>query len=145
MERKREMEEEKKEIEKEAPFLEVASKKKERSGEKRKRSGENRENVGQDVGEDLLRELEEEDLRREEEESRTRRTFDPISRVYDARKRRVTDLKECARVTLPKPLTVTEEAKIELRREIYRKKYSEHKEVKTKNGEQISNLTPAEI
>ena len=65
--------------------------------------------------------------------------------VYDARKRRVTDLKECARVTLPKPLTVTEEAKIELRREIYRKKYSEHKEVKTKNGEQISNLTPAEI
>ena len=38
----------------------------------------------------------------EENEARGRQTFDPESGIYDARKRRVTDLKECSRVTLPK-------------------------------------------
>ena len=36
-------------------------------------------------------------------EAKTRQTFDPEARTYDDRKRRVTDLKECSRVTLPRP------------------------------------------
>ena len=51
-----------------------------------------------------------EEERNEEEEAKKRQTFDPINKVYDDRKRRVTDLQECSRVTLPKPLLVTDEA-----------------------------------
>ena len=40
----------------------------------------------------------------EELEARFRQTYDPEQKVYDGRKRRVTDLKENNRVTLPKPL-----------------------------------------
>ena len=35
------------------------------------------------------------ELLAEEEEARTRQIFDPGSKIYDDRKRRVTDLKEC--------------------------------------------------
>ena len=42
----------------------------------------------------------------EEEEARTRQIYDPSKKEYDDRNRRVTDLKECSRVTLPKPLDV---------------------------------------
>ena len=54
--------------------------------------------------------------RREEDEARCRQVFDPVEGVFDDRKRRVTDLDECNRVTLPKPLPVNEEALLELRR-----------------------------
>ena len=40
-------------------------------------------------------------------ESKGRQIYDPITNTYDDRKRRVTDLAECSRVTLPKPLGVT--------------------------------------
>ena len=46
---------------------------------------------------------EEEKERIEEIEAKSRQTFDPEERIYDARKQRVTDLKKNARVTLPKP------------------------------------------
>ena len=49
-----------------------------------------------------------EEERKQEEEERMRQTYDPISGVYDDTKRRVTDLKECSRVTLPRPLPVVE-------------------------------------
>ena len=39
-----------------------------------------------------------------EEEARGRQVFDPVLKKYDERRRRVTDLKECNRITLPKPL-----------------------------------------
>ena len=48
-----------------------------------------------------------------EMEARTRQVFNPVEKIYDERRRRVTDLRECSRVTLPKPLPATEEAKIE--------------------------------
>ena len=57
----------------------------------------------------------------EELEIRSRMTFDPINRIYDDRKRRVTDLDECSRVTLPKPLPTKEETLIEMRRGIHAK------------------------
>ena len=65
--------------------------------------------------------------------------------MYDDRKRRVTDLKECSRVTLPKPLPVTEEALIEIRRDIHDRIFMEYWREKTKNGEQTLNLSDIEI
>ena len=52
--------------------------------------------------------------------------FDPTEKLYDNRKRRVTDdLRECSRITLPKPLTPDEESRIQVRKrsqkEIYEK------------------------
>ena len=56
--------------------------------------------------------VEESDKRAEIEiEARSRQVFNPVDKEYDERKRRVTDLKECNRVTLPKPLPASEEAK----------------------------------
>ena len=89
-------------------------------------------------------EREGEEERKEEEEARTRQIFDPISGIYDDRKRRATDLDECARVTLPKPLPVTEEALIELRRGIHAKIHRTFLLDFTKRGEQIENLTEEE-
>ena len=52
----------------------------------------------------------------EEIEARCRQVFDPETKEYDARRKRVTDLQECSRVTLPKPLSADNEAKLELRK-----------------------------
>ena len=65
--------------------------------------------------------------------------------MYDDRKRRVTDLQECSRVTLPKPLPVTEEAMIELRREVHSSVYEEHRKRRTKDGEQQKNMSEIEV
>ena len=58
----------------------------------------------------------EERLEDEEITAKGRMIFDPCTKVFDGRKRRVTDLKECTRITLPKPLNPEDEAKIEVRR-----------------------------
>ena len=79
--------------------------------------------------------------REEEEEALARQTFNPISKEYDDRKRRVTDLAECNRITLPQPLPVEEEALIEIRRNLHSKISDKHFEEKTENGEQIPNLS----
>ena len=86
-----------------------------------------------------------EEEKREEEEAKLRQTFNPIEKVFDDRKRRVTDLQECTRVTLPKPLPVVEEALIEIRRDIHDRIYYEHLRDFTKMGEQIANMTEEEI
>ena len=52
----------------------------------------------------------------EELEAKSRQVFDSIRKIFDDRKRRVTDLKECARVTLPKALETQDEALIEMLR-----------------------------
>jgi hypothetical protein len=81
----------------------------------------------------------------DEEEAKSRQTFDPVRKVYDDRKRRVTDLQECSRVTLPKPLPTKEEALIEMRQEIHGKIYEEYRqEFCSKEGDQKPNLTEAE-
>ena len=50
--------------------------------------------------------------------AQTRQIYDPRTRTFDDRKRRATDLKECARVTFPRPLETKHEAMFEMRREI---------------------------
>ena len=52
----------------------------------------------------------------EEIDAKTRMIFDPTEKLHDNRKRRVTDLRECSRITLPKPLTPDEESRIEVRK-----------------------------
>ena len=80
-----------------------------------------------------------------EMEARSRQVFNPVDKTYDERKRRATDLKECNRITLPKPLPPTEEAKIDIRREIHKKIYDKYREENcSKSGEQRSNLTREE-
>ena len=72
-------------------------------------------------------EMTEEDLmikrKAEEIEAKARQIYDPENKVFDDRKRRVTDLKECSRVTLPKPLPPDLEAVIESRRDFQTKTY----------------------
>ena len=81
----------------------------------------------------------------EEQEAMSRLTFDPVEKVFDDRKLRVTDLKECSRVTLPKPLPNKEETMIEMRREIHTNIYNTYrKERCNQEGEQKPNLSPEE-
>ena len=81
----------------------------------------------------------------EELEAEARMVFNPREGVYDSRKRRVTDLKECARVTLPKPLTDDEESKLEVRKRFQKEVFEKYRRENTnKYGEQKSNLTKTE-
>ena len=66
----------------------------------------------------------------EEVEAKCRQVYDPINGEYDPRKRRVTDLQECDRVYLPKPLDIIDEANIEARRAMHSKVYEEYRQKK---------------
>ena len=110
----RKEDEENEKIKKKAPFLEVIEiEAKDKKDEKLKRKEdriepEMNEEQKKEI-EEMIGEVEEEEKRRDEEDARKRQTFDPVKKEFDDRKRRVTDLKECARVVLPKPLKITEE------------------------------------
>ena len=69
--------------------------------------------------------------------------LDPVEKIYDDRKRRATDLKECSRVTLPKPAKLQNEANLEMKRNAQAKAYNEYRVTNTINekGEQQPNLT----
>ena len=78
-------------------------------------------------------------------EAENRMVFDPRERVHDNRKKRATDLRECARVTLPKPLTPEEESRIEVRKRTQKETYESYRKKNTnKKGDQKSNLTKGE-
>ena len=81
----------------------------------------------------------------EELEAKTRQTFDPETRTYNDQNRRVTDLQECARVTLPRPLPTNQEAFIQIRRDVHSRIYDQYRqEFCNKNGDQKTNLTEME-
>ena len=80
-----------------------------------------------------------------EEVARSRQIFDPEKRIFDDRNRRATDLAECSRVTLPRPLNIIREAQIETRRELYNKIFQKYrKENCSSKGEQESGLSKEE-
>ena len=90
------------------------------------------------------KEEEKRDIEREDD-AKSRQIFDPIKKIYDDRKRRGTDLVECSRVTLPKPLSIKREAQIEMKREVHNKIYQDYrKEACSKDGDQDSNLNEDE-
>ena len=100
----------------------------------RKERSENTEEKRKETGEEM-REL----------EAKSRQIYDPITNTYDDRNRRATDLKECSRVTLPKPISVKREAQIEIRREIHGRIFREYrKKYCRENGEQEMNLNVKE-
>ena len=81
----------------------------------------------------------------EQIEAKTRQTSDPETRRYNDQNRRVTDLQECSRVTLPRPLPTKHEAFIKIRRNAHGKIYNEYRqEFCSKSGEQRTNLTDQE-
>ena len=101
---------------------------------------------GSDDDDDADEERDEE-IREKAEEimARSRQNYDPIEGVYDDRKRRVTDLAECSKVHLPRPLPPEYEACIEMRRNAQQKIYNNFVENNcNKKGEQRSNLTRSE-
>ena len=92
---------------------------------------------------------EEEDEELEEQmemlEAEARLVYDPRRRTFDDRKRKVTDLQECARVTLPKPMDTKNEALVEMKRGTSSKIYEDYtEEVCNKRGEVKGNLTEEE-
>ena len=91
---------------------------------------EEKEELNAELTEPIIRteEDKEKEDKMKELEAKTRQIFDPIEGTYDDRNRRATDLVECSRVTLPKPLNITREAQIEMRRELHNKVYQEYRE-----------------
>ena len=103
---------------------------------------EKKKMIEEDLGDNNVTVTEEEKEEIDLIEAQSRQIFDPINKVLDLRKRRVTDLKENSKVYLPKPLPSYEEAKIEIRREQYEKVFKEYvNENCSESGGQKSNLT----
>ena len=92
---------------------------------------------------DLYKDFTVEERSKDEElEARNRMIFDPTEGIFDNRKRRVTDLRQCARVTLPKSLSPDEESKLEVRKRSQIETFEHYRKNNTnKNGEQRSNLS----
>ena len=85
----------------------------------------------------------EEDM--EKLDAQSRQIYDPKTRTFNGGKRRATDLKECARITLHKPVETKHEAMIETRRNMTEKTYNEYRsEECNKKGEVRGNLTEEE-
>ena len=104
---------------------------------------EDEEEIEQSTGE--KNENNENKQKEKEQEARARQVFCPVEKRYDERKRRVTDLVECSRVTLPKPLSTVREAQIEVRREVHDRIFQEYRrEHCNQQGEQETNLMPEE-
>ena len=83
--------------------------------------------------------------RRVKYEAENRMVFDPINKTHDSRKKRATDIRECTRITLPKPLTPDEESRIEVRKRTQKETYEKYREKNTnKKGDQRDNLTKSE-
>ena len=78
-------------------------------------------------------------------DSKTRMVFDPKEKVFDNRKRRVTDIRECTRITLAQPPDPEEESRIDVRKRTQKEAYEKFRKKNTNlKGEQKSNLTKAE-
>ena len=65
--------------------------------------------------------------------------------TFDNRKRRATDLRQCTRVTLPKPLNPEEESRLEVRKRTQKDTFEKYRKENTNTkGEQKTNLSPEE-
>jgi hypothetical protein len=98
------------------------------------------EGLGQEGEDDTEGEEEQEKI-----EAEARQVYNPRRRIFDDRKRRATDLKECARVTLPRPMETKNEAIIEMRRGTNEQIYNTYtEEVCNQKGEVKGNLSEEE-
>ena len=100
------------------------------------------ESIDKDENEEERNRQKDKEEKQEVEEARTRQVYDCVKRVYDERRQRITDLKECSRIFLPKPLEVTKEAQLEMRREVHKRLSEEYRRDKRdERGRQERNLT----
>ena len=108
----------------------------------KKEQDEKLEDDDEGIGEEPT---EEEEEQQEKLEAQTRQIYNPTTRTFDDRRRRVTDLKECSRVTLPRQLNIENEALIEMRRGTNGQIYEKYrKEECNQKGEVKGNLTEDE-
>ena len=81
----------------------------------------------------------------EEMEAMNRMVYDPTNKSFDNRKRRATDLKQCTRITLPKPLNPEDESRLEVRKRTQKDTFEKYRKENTNTkGEQKTNLSPEE-
>ena len=79
------------------------------------------------------------------EDAKGRQVYNPETKEYDERRWRVTDMPECTRIHLPRPLEVKREAEIEMRRETHARTSRQYRERNCdEKGEQVDNLTQQE-
>ena len=106
---------------------------------------EEEEKLEEDEG---IAEIEEDESFQEElekQDAQSRQIYDPTTRTFNDAKRRATDLKECSRITLPKPLETRHEAMIETRRNMNEKTYNQYRDEEcNRKGEVKGNLTEEE-
>ena len=102
------------------------------------KKGENRGSVEE------RKETQSETEEMEEDTARGELVFDPETRTYDARKMKITNLRENTRITLPRPLKPIHEAMIEVRRKEYNRVFDEYRGKESKKRKRVSNLTEEE-
>ena len=68
-------------------------------------------------------EIQSREKEREIREAKERQIYNPLEKIFDFGKRRVTDIKENSKVHLPKPLKAIEEGELEMIREILMVEY----------------------
>ena len=69
----------------------------------------------------------EKEKERELSDAKERQIYNPIEKVFDFGKRRVTDMKENSRIHLPKPLKANEEGELEMIREVLMGEFRKYK------------------
>ena len=77
----------------------------------------------------------EKEKERELYEAKERQIFNPIEKTFDFSKRRVTDMKECSKIHLPKPLKANEEGELEMIREVLMNEFKKYKREKEEEFE----------
>ena len=90
-----------------------------------------------------LNSMEREDLETMEKlNAEARRVYDPLEKIFDHAKKRVTDLAENAKVSLPKPCDALTESSIELMKQKVMETFKKYRRKKcNERGEQVSNLS----
>ena len=75
----------------------------------------------------------------EDIEAKNRMIYDPTNKSFDNRRRRVTDLNQCTRVTLPRPLSPEEASRSEVRKRTVKDTFEKYRRENTnKKGEMQS-------
>ena len=103
--------------------------------------------MDEDLGEEDNKVASKEDLEKgEREEARGKSIFDYGNNILNLANRKVTDLKENRDVKLPDALQISEEVKLSLRLDGFRKSYSDYmRENCSDRGDQKWNLTDSQI
>ena len=93
------------------------------------KEAEDDEGIGDEVEEDMVELTEEEKEKFDLLEAKRRQFYDPEEKIFNYNKKRVNDIRENARVTLPKAVKEIQEVGIEIRRHNIKRVVQEYKKV----------------